>query len=301
MLFLAPLFILGSGFEILLQKIPNDYSYKKNYLDNNSKFIKVLFLGNSHSYCGINPEHITGKSFSAAYFSQSLNYDLEILKKYENELDSLKFIVLPVSYVSLYSKLENSIEAWRVKNYTLYYGINTRYNFTDYFEILNSSLKNNSKKAYDFIFKNKTGVSCSALGWGKMPTSDDVRHLESSGIEAASRHTAKDERYLAELVQAIHSIIKIAEQKKAKVLLLTLPAYDRYVKSLDAYQLKKTVSILKKLDDSYHHVAYLNLLSDSGFGSSDFFDADHLSENGSKKLTIKINSVISLLANTASN
>ena len=89
MLFILPLIIIVLSFEILLDKIPNDYRYKKEYLDQNSDRIKVLFLGSSHVYFGINPTYISLNSFNASYYSQSLDYDFEILKKYSNNWSQL--------------------------------------------------------------------------------------------------------------------------------------------------------------------------------------------------------------------
>ncbi|HRB69044.1 MAG TPA: hypothetical protein PLC92_02955, partial [Chitinophagales bacterium] len=77
--------------ELLLRDIPNDYSFKKNYLNTNSNNIEVLFLGSSHIYYGINPEYISQKSFNAAHISQSLNFDLAILEKYKDRWTNLKY------------------------------------------------------------------------------------------------------------------------------------------------------------------------------------------------------------------
>ena len=68
------------SFELLLRNIPNDYSFKKNYLNTKSNSIEVLFLGSSHIYYGINPEYISRNSFNGSHISQSLNFDLEILE-----------------------------------------------------------------------------------------------------------------------------------------------------------------------------------------------------------------------------
>ncbi|OCB78491.1 hypothetical protein [Flavobacterium crassostreae] len=119
-LFLIPILVVMTSFELLLRNIPNDYSYKKKYLDAKSDGIEVLFLGSSHIYFGINPEYITKKSFNVAHSSQSLNFDLEIIKKYKNRWKNLKYIIVPIDYFSMYTTLEDAIEKWRVKNYSIY-------------------------------------------------------------------------------------------------------------------------------------------------------------------------------------
>ena len=52
--------------EILLENIPNDYSFKKEYLDENSDSIEILVLGSSHSYYGINPIYFHLRAFNAS-------------------------------------------------------------------------------------------------------------------------------------------------------------------------------------------------------------------------------------------
>ncbi len=70
-----------------------------------SKSVEILCLGSSHAYFGINPDFISPPCFNAAHPSQSLKYDFEIVKKYQDKWESLKVIVIPVDYFSLFSEL----------------------------------------------------------------------------------------------------------------------------------------------------------------------------------------------------
>ena len=98
--------------EALLRNIPNDYQKKRAYLETNAHEIETLILGNSHSLAGLDPSYFDTKTFNAAHVSQSLNYDLAILNKYVDRPDSLKTIILSISYFSLYETLESSLETW---------------------------------------------------------------------------------------------------------------------------------------------------------------------------------------------
>ena len=110
--------ILG---EVVLRNIPNDYIYKKKYLDVYSNEIETLVLGSSHSFYGVNPAFFFKNTFNASHISQSFDYDLEILEKYDGYLGELKTVVIPISYFSLFHKLESGSESWRIKNYIIYY------------------------------------------------------------------------------------------------------------------------------------------------------------------------------------
>jgi hypothetical protein len=291
-IFIFPIILLGLSAEILLRKIPNDYLYKSNYLDNTSKNIEVLFLGSSHTFYGINPEYINAKSFNAAYLSQTLNYDFEILKKYENKWTNLKYIVMPVDYSSLYFKLEASVEAWRVKGYVIYYGINTCSNIVVHTEILSTKLRTNISRLYRFYYKHIPGITSSKLGWGTGFNSKNNRDLIVTGKLAAERHHAGNALFFNENVETLRSIISFARAKNIKILFLTSPAYKTYTQNLDNDQLSQTIKTLTEIVRSYPNTFYFNLLNDSTFTKDDFFDGDHLNEIGAKKLTLKVDSLL---------
>ena len=291
-IFILPILFIGISMEMLLRRIPNDYSYKKNYLEKHSKNVRILILGNSHAFFGIDPKYFSTSGFNAAQVSQSMNYDMEILKKYDHKWDSLKCIVLPVDYFSLYSSLENSVEAWRSKNYVIYYGIRTNYSLTDNAEILSNNFRWNITMLYNFYRKHISNLSCSDLGWGTTYKSTIQLDLVATGKIAAERHRFVDDKYFNSNLALLRSIIEFAKHKNVKILLFTSPAYRSYVQNLDSAQLLRTINTATAFTDEYKDVSYFNLLRDDSFTESDFYDADHLNEIGAKKLSIKIDSMV---------
>ncbi len=280
--------------ECLLRKIPNDYSYKSNYLDKNSNEIEVLFLGSSHTYFGINPIYIKPKSFNAAYISQSLNYDLAIIKKYQNKWNKLKYIIVPIDYFSLYESLEIGIEKWRAKNYTIYYGINETGDYFSNFEILNTKFGDNLIRIKTYKFKNKSDLACNTLGWGTAYNSIKNKNLIETGKIAAKWHTIEIKNNLCfpKNIETINSIIKFAEKSDTKIIFITCPAYKTYVENLEQNQLSNTINSITQLTLKNSNSIYYNFLTDKSFLYRDFYDADHLNEIGAKKLTFKIDSII---------
>lgn len=288
-----PIVFAGIICEMLLQNMPNDYNYKANYLRKHAKDIHILFLGNSHAYFGINPQYIQSSSFNASYVSQSLNFDLEILKKYDSKWSKLNHIVIPIDYVSFYSRLESGVESWRVKNYTIYYGIYSNYEIAENTEILSNKLNPNLSRIYSYYLEGKPNtVSCSLLGWGTNYNSKHKLDLESTGKSAAKRHLSLNSNNFSENIQSLKAIIEFARINKIRVLLYTPPAYKTYINNLDTVQLNNTLVAVKKIADVYSNVVYYDLLNDSSFVAADYFDADHLNEIGAKKLTLKIDSLL---------
>ncbi|MCX8473189.1 MAG: hypothetical protein ORN85_06020 [Sediminibacterium sp.] len=283
------------SFELLLRDIPNDYSFKKNYLNANSNNIEVLFLGSSHIYFGINPEYFSRKSFNGAHISQSLNFDLAILEKYKDRWTNLKYIIIPLDYFSMYSKLEGGIEKWRVKNYIIYYNISTYGNFWSGFEIFNGKLLSNILRAKSYLFNGKSDITCSKWGFGTAYKSKDSKDLIETGKTASKRHTIeleKNQPIFSKNIQIINSMIEFANSRNIKIIFITCPAYSSYRENLNPIQLDNSVNIIKRLSAKNTNTDYYNFLTDKTFIANDYYDADHLNEIGAKKLTLKIDSII---------
>lgn len=295
MLFILPIVVIAVVMEELLRKIPNDYQYKCSYLDKNSDNIDVLVLGSSHSYYGINPALMKNKTFNAAYVSQPLFYDWQIIKKYDRHWHHLKVIVLPIDYFSLYGKLEHSAESWRVKDYNIYYGIstgNSTYNYNYNSEMLTNKLRLNMGRIKSMYFNHENNLLCSKFGWGTEYTFNKRRDLMSSGKLAAKRHFFTDMNDFNENVGILKIIVNYAMNHHIKVLLYTSPAYKTYVQSLNKQHLGKTINVVKALREKYNNVFYYNWLNNKEFLAADFFDADHLDNLGAQKFTQEIDSLL---------
>ncbi|MGN6617589.1 MAG: hypothetical protein ACTHJ5_10490 [Ilyomonas sp.] len=293
-LFVSPLILTGVAIEMALRQIPNDYAYKRNYLDKNAENIKVLFLGNSHFYYDINPAYLTSNSFNAAYVSQTWNFDLGILEKYAGKWKNLEYIIIPADYFSFSVNLETTSEDWRVKDYNIYYGIHTTSNPVYNTELFSNKLKNNLQRIYSYYFKHDKSLTCSNVGWGTVfssKTKQDIAHL---GELAAKRHAARGDRFFDQNIQVLHQILAFAEARNIKVLLLSLPVYNTYAANLPPAQLDKTIRVAGEMEKVYKNSSYFNLLNDPDFVYDDYYDGDHLNEIGAEKLTKKVDSLINL-------
>jgi hypothetical protein len=292
LIFILPVIFLALASEVLIRLIPNDYILKKNYLDKNSDKIEVLILGSSHSFFGLNPVYFSNNCFNASYVSQSLDYDLEILKKYDNKWSKLKTVVLPVSYFSLFEKLKECSESWRVKNYTLYYKMKASKSFKEYSELLSSKLEIIIKRLNSYYIKGENPLSSSPLGWGNVYNSKDGKNLIETGKFAAKWHTYDDYHSYPEIVSTLQSIIRVCNKNNVRIILFTPPAYETYRDNLNKDQLNLTIQKSHDIANSYNNCTYINLLADTSFKATDFYDADHLNEIGAKKLSLLINGII---------
>jgi hypothetical protein len=285
-----PILVFFLVLEIALRKIPNDYQLKKDYLDKNATEINTLILGSSHTFYGINPEYFSKKTFNAAYVSQSLDLDYEILKKYNSKLKNLKTVILPISYFSLFETLETDVEKWRIKNYVIYYDFENKYRFTDNFESLDNHIALNIKKMIKYYVLDKTFITASVLGWGTNFNSENKKELK--GAFTAKKHTVKNFNLYSENVKSLQKIIALCRKNKVKVICITTPTDASYHQSLNAIQLEKTTKTISEIVKNNPNCHYLNLLKSNKFSNIDFYDADHLNEIGAKKLSLCLNRLI---------
>ena len=276
LVFAAPLVIILAVVEVLIRHIPNDYSLKDRWMSKNSRHVKVLILGSSHSFFGIDAKYIP-RSFNAANFSQTFKYDWAIIKKYR--WDSLETIIIPVDYFTLFYSLKDGPESWLVKNYNMYYGFNN-YNPFENFEILGESPRRNFRKLSDYYLRHRSKVWSDELGNGRAPKTVNV----DSGIVAVRKHTQRKLSVFRENVAYLDSIVNFR-----KTIIISTPTYKTYYENLDPEQMSMTYAAIKKQNADYY-----DFMKDPSFNKEDFFDADHLNESGAKKFTLKLDSILHL-------
>lgn len=290
-LFIVPIILFVAGAEYIIRKIPNDYLYKNMYLKDNSEDIEVLVLGSSHGFFGINPEFLYKKGFNAAHVSQSLNFDYFIFNKYKDNLLNLKTIILPISYFTLFSQLQDGPEGWRAKYYSIYYNGKFDYNFLYNYEIIGRSPFGILTNVYKYI-KGKNNITVSKLGFGLGYSDGKQSDLVSTGLEAAKRHTKEDFKLLDTNLLLLQKIITESKEKNIEIILFTPPARESYILNLDKKQLSIMEKNIAKIIVKHSNVKYFNYLNDGRFTDVDFRDADHLNGVGAKKLTRILNQSI---------
>jgi hypothetical protein len=282
-----PIIIIAIVYECLLRNIPNDYSYKNEYFQKNAQNIETIFFGSSHTYYGINPIYFPGNSFNASHISQSIDLDYELIIKYSHKFKKLETLIIPIDYFSLFSRTSSGTEAWRMKNYNIYYNLNTSLNLKENFEFFSFSLKKNTQRIIGYYRYKKNYITCSSLGYGNVDK--EQADLIETGKTAAQRHTQKDKIYLNDNISIVNNIITFAEQNNLTVLFYTSPAYYSYRTNLDCTQYHITTSTIDSICNNHNNTYYFNLIAGNNFIAEDFRDANHLNKDGAEKLTKIIN------------
>lgn len=272
--------------EYYLRSIPNDYSYKKEYLEENAENIELLVLGSSHYYRAILAEDLKINSFNAAYVSQPLNMDFLIFNSYKDRLKNLKYLMVGISYPSLFSSLETGVENWRMKNYNLYYDFYVTHKVKDYSEVLSNTFDVNKIKAIDYYWLHKNPITLTKRGSGPLNMQYD---LKETGIAAAKRHSLPSLLYYKEYIKELGKIIEYCKSNDIRIILVTSPTYYTYFDNLNMEQLSLMNHLLDSLSKNNQNVYRADHLKDKKFTKEDFYDGDHLRLQGAKKFTEILN------------
>lgn len=287
---------LGVG-EMLVRSLENPYKIKDRAMtEAGGAPVRTIVLGDSHAYFGIRPDLLPARAVSLANVSQTLKYDLLLLRHYAPQLDSLKLVVMAVNYTSLFDPdLEDTSEWWRAINYKIYNHIDLHSDFSKYnAEISHISVYNKKLKSMAGIGEKMQ--ESDAAGHGISYTLDAKNpDWESEGASIALRHDSglKPETRNRNL-QILNEIINFAKERNAQVIMVSTPEWPTYMQNLPR---GKYAGIIATFDSvaKANGITYLNLTEDSRFGADDFYDPDHLtSDRGAAKLTRIITSHFAL-------
>ncbi len=284
---LLPVVMFFAVCEFSYRAVDNDYKFKNSWLKHNANTVQVLSLGSSHTYYGIDPSCFDFVTFNAAHVSQDFHYDLLIFDKFIDHMESLRFVIIPVSYFSPYYSLEKEGDAWRSYYYHIYY------EGTLGLKIYNGQ---QFKRSLGNFIHKYNDLNCSALGQGTLYRySERCEDLGGNGLQRASDHTKQtldNDLYLYNL-NKVRQIIKSCDERSVSVILLTTPTYITYRNHVNGEQLDKMFEFCNALVSEFENVTYLNLWDDARFNADDFYDSDHLScDVGAVKLSNIVNKYI---------
>lgn len=303
LLFLTPLIILISGLEITVRSMPNQYKYKKSYVQRNGNDIEILVLGQSQTQSGLIPENFDLNCFSFAIDAQSLRYDLAIFNKFSGDLTNLSYIILPMNFYTFYFETAKSSQtkAW-ARNYPLYLGIKTdEVPFYERFEFTSPVFKGKLRALYRSVIHKEGLYNCHPMGNNTIDTlgvsNREIweRNLKRDGAwHIASLHNGQEVKDAN--IARLSLLIESCNKKGIRVILVTPPVSESFRNLYDNKMLSylnETCSYGNRLDSLNTHVRYLDYYKSDIFCDSDYMDPTHLNLTGAIKFTELINSVIS--------
>ena len=280
-----PVLCVLAGLEYLVRNAPNEYRYKADWMEKNASRVETLILGTSHAFYGINPSYFGPNAFSLAASAQSLQYDEFLFFKYAPKCKSLKTVILPISYFTLFSgDMEDGSEWWRAINYKVYMDCPYHSLFSKYNYFISNSEPFRAKLSK--IIKGNTVIECDSLGFGYPFYRKSTPVLDDASVAVwVKHHTAKDFSHVEKNKQLIRNIATYCKDNQIQFVLVTTPTWKKYYEQLDTAQLEAMYGFINEMKDQFR-ASYYDHLRDSRFVPTDFTDCNHMSCDGAKKLSM---------------
>ena len=299
--------LIGFGILLLLMCIiievallfrPNVYAYKRQYMDEHAKDIKVLLLGSSHIEEAVKPELVGEGTFNLAISARLREYDVALAEMYVPRMDSLQVVVVPIDYTNFFFERqhENPLTKSIPEDlsgtcrcmHTKYMG--TRIDPFWYFsEILNSKLNYMSR----FWNKRQKLQECDSLGYVRLDINERLADWDLRSIPAVIDTTkAIDQASYDEMLQQYEQLAQVTQNRQIRLVLVATPVYKTYQESIHPIVLNDIDVFVQKLQKSYPHVEYYENLFDDRFTADDFQDASHLTEAGAIKYSKILSDII---------
>ncbi len=281
MLFLSPIVLL----EVYLrQPSVDEFSAKYAFLEENIKSCEVLLMGSSHTQTGLNPEWLDMNSVNVANFSQPFYYDYRILEKYTQEMQSLKAVVLSLSYPVFYSAPTDRQE----NMYSIHWGLEPysgKKNIDNYSAVLALGLENSIAR----IFNGENYYQ--HRGWYESEETFKGTLIEAENKVETWHGMMYDEEW-EDCVGWLDRIIEKCEKYNIR-LILYLPPFAKSLNDLIAedHWLKKILSYCEKIKNK-NAVTFVNANDNEIYSDNLFRDPDHVNKNGAIILTKTINDAL---------
>lgn len=289
----ALVILLCLGLELFFLTVPNEYSYKREYIEKNGDKIATLILGHSHAANGIDPKLLGDSVFNMAISARNTYYDAAIAERYVPQMKNLRRVIWPLGYNFQYlsyiypctsrKKEETSYTATYKCMYEKYMGISYEADipYKHWSEILNSKLN------YGAIFLNgdfKEKIGCDSLGYqklGERPT-NWKEHKLPVAPDFANPNAALA---MQEGLSYMKRIARVCKDNNVRLIVITMPCYKTFLDKTTERGINDMYLCVESMRSVYPDMEYYNFIADTCFVDEDFFNSSHLNDVGAKKFT----------------
>ena len=278
--FLLPVLFVVAGAEAWIRSQPNVYKYKETWIRANGQRLSTIVLGNSHAYYGLNPSAMGDSTFNLANVSQRYDQDFYLLRRYAPLCPHLRTVIMVADNSSLFDVPMEYDENWRLLYYHLYMGYDDPVHRAKYnYELAN--IASFRKKAIRLLGGH--GLDCDSLGWGCEYT---VQNRSSDALVSwqIKTHDLHDWTSTRNNVEMLRRIAWWCREHQLRLVLVMTPVSQSYTLQAQSWQLEFVSRVAKRCTVDFGAVV-ADYSCDDRFQDLDFFDLDHLSDQGARKLS----------------
>ena len=249
-LFSVVALLFFGALEWIAESIPNSYTYKRDYMEQNGVQIQTLILGSSNAYDGLNPS-VLPNAFNLANSSQTLEDDRRLLAKYIDSMDSLQTVIVGLGFHSLAA----TPEANRRMYYTIYMDLYPRWPLSRYsFEVFN--LESLAKKVIKYAVSRDV-TRCDSLGQRGGHTREAVEtgaEWWNKGVDAMVANDKLDiinhKFEISNNISYLKAIVDLCNAHNVKPVIVLMPVMEEYKRMLPEEQVALMDEVLLSLDSA---------------------------------------------------
>lgn len=289
-LFVLPLLLIAVVMEFVAEAIPNSYTYKRDYMEQQGAQIQTLILGSSNAYDGLNPS-VLPYAFNLANSSQTLEDDYRLLAKYIDSMDSLQTVIVGLGYHSLGAMTEDNRRTY----YTIYMDLYPRWPLSKYsFEVCNPEMM--VKKIIKYAVSRDV-TRCDSLG-------QRVGHTKEAAVSGAEwwnkdvQSLVDNDRMVVgkwsmaieENTRYLCAIVDLCNAHNVKPVIVQMPVMEGYKNLLPAEQ----VALMDEALLSQDSTAICIDASEWPIPEDGWYNATHLTKEASIDFTNKLHEEVNI-------
>jgi hypothetical protein len=228
-------------------------------------------------------------SANIAEINKPVIVDLELIKKYYQQMPALRYVVLPIDYFTLF--FDGASEQYN-KRYWHHWGL-TRAGISN-FHFMDCYIET----PYDLLTEKKEALSNYSIQNGNWS-----RIRERIKSDFAKRRTDiwhknwMDEKAFEGITKEIQLFIQFCQQHSIQIILIEMPVPEITQTFYQTKYTNKTRDVINQLA-LHTNVIHLNCNDSLVFKNDSLFaDTDHLNQKGAAKLTEMLNTSLMRLKN----
>ncbi len=302
LLFFLPVVILYSLAEYAAASIPNVYSVTGKYLNENKKEFEVAIFGSSQIKNSVNIQFLDKSAINLSSTGQHHNTDFGLLTSLRDSFPNLKTVVFEVSF-GHFEIPHNSVYFWKHAPFLKYYNANL-FNRKTYFSdkwLLKSNPGVLSEIMYAYAVKDVSQSTFNKYGFEYNFFEGKFKNLNyNEGLIIKKPFVIGNTENLKIFkynVSYFYTMLNYCEKEKLNVLIISPPTYHNYVEKRNPNIVRRRDSIIDEVLKKYPNAHYFNDEEDADMVLRDFRNENHMSPNGAKKFTIKLNDTLNNIYN----
>ena len=271
--------ILALYIYLVSETVPTHFKYQR--IASELSNTEVLITGSSHTLMGVNPKGIELTSANIAEINKPISVDLELIKKYYQQMPALQYVVLPIDYFTLFF---NGQSEHYNKRYWHHWGLAkpgiSKFHFIDCY----------IQTPYD-LFREKreplSNYSMQTTHWSRL--SEGMKSNFAKKRTGIWHQNWMDLKAAESITRELHSFIDFCQKHSIQIIVIEMPVPVETQTFFEKKYTSLTSSVIDRLD-AYSNVTHLNCNDSIVFKNDSLFaDSDHLNYKGAVILTEMLN------------